>query len=90
MREKRKRKRDKSQRGQGKDNMLINSKKVKDFLKNKGLRSSADALFAINEELEKICLKTVSNTLAQKIKTIKASQVPKIDPLLSSSSPIKD
>ena len=86
----RKRKREKNQRGQDRDNMLINSKKVKGFLKNKGLRSSVDALIAINEQLEKICLKTVNNTLAQKIKTIKASQVPKIDPLLSSSSPMKD
>ena len=69
--------------------MLINSKKVKGLLKTKGVRSSTDALNAINEELKKICLKTTDNVLSKKVKTAKPEHVPKVDILLSSSSPLE-
>lgn len=69
--------------------MLINSKKVKELLKSKGVRCSGDVLGAINEELKKICLKTSDNVLAKKVKTAKAEHVPKVAPLLSPSSQIE-
>lgn len=65
--------------------MLINSSQVKNFFKSKGVRSSAEVLNRIDEEVKKICLKTTDNTLAKKLKTAKGKDVPKLDPLLSSS-----
>ena len=62
--------------------MLIISKKVKQFLKTKGVRLSEGTLQAIDQEVKKLCLKTADNVLADKLKTARPLHVPKIDPLL--------
>jgi len=62
--------------------MLIKSKKVKELLKSKGVRSSAEALIAIDEELKKICLKTTDNVLSKKIKTARPEHVPNVESII--------
>lgn len=65
--------------------MLIKSKKVKELLKDRGVRSSEKALIAIDEELKKICLKTTDNVLAKKVKTARPEHVPKIESMIGST-----
>ena len=70
--------------------MLINSSKVKEFLKNKGIRCSGDLYIALNEEVKKICLKTSDNAVAKQMKTAKATHVPKVDIFLNNIDSLKN
>ena len=65
--------------------MLIVSKKVKELLKQQGLRCSDEGLKAIDEELKKICLKAGDNVLADGLKTLRPAHVPKLDIFLDDS-----
>ena len=65
---------------------LIIVKKTKDLFKSRGLKTSDEAIKALNEEFEKICQKTADNVVANKLKTVKGVHVPKISLQLSSSS----
>ena len=63
---------------------LVVTKKVKDLFKTKGLKTSQEAVDAINKEVEKLCLKAADKVLADKLKTVKAPHVPRLDVALSS------
>ena len=65
---------------------LIIVKKTKDMFKSRGLKTSDEAIKALNEEFEKICQKTADTVLANKLKTVKSVHVPKISLQLSSNS----
>jgi len=71
---------------------LVIAKKIKDIFKEKGLRTSDEAVAAVNKELEKVCMRicnqTADQVVADKLKTVKASHVPNLDALLSSSTNI--
>ena len=64
---------------------LIIVKKTKDLFKTRGLKTSDEAIQALNVEFEKICQKAADNVLANKLKTVKGAHVPKISLQLSSS-----
>ena len=65
---------------------LVVTKKVKNLFKTKGLKTSQEAVDALNKELEKLCFKTADRVIANSLKTVKAPHVPKIDEILSSDS----
>ena len=65
---------------------LVVVKTVREIFKKKGLKISKEAIQAINKELEKLCLKSADNVMADKLKIVKASHVPELDALLDSSS----
>ena len=65
---------------------LVVTKKIKDLFKQKGIKTSQAAIEAIDKEVEKLCLKSVDNVLADQLKIAKANHIPKIDALLDSSS----
>ena len=65
---------------------LIIVKKTKDLFKTRGLKTSDEAIKALNVEFEKICQKAADNVLANKLKTVKGAHVPKISLQLSASS----
>ena len=71
---------------------LIVAKKIKDIFKEKGLRTSDEAIDAVNRELEKVCMRlcaqAADQVVADKLKTVKATHVPKLDALLDSSNNI--
>ena len=58
---------------------LIIVKKTKDLFKTRGLKTSDEAIKALNAEVEKICQKAADNVLANKLKTVKAPHVPKVN-----------
>ena len=64
---------------------LVVTKNVKVLFKGKGIKTSQQAVEAINKEVEKLCLKAVDNVAADKLKIVKASHIPQIDALLDSS-----
>ena len=63
---------------------LVVTKKVKDLFKEKGLKTSQEAVDAVNQQLKNLCLSAADKVLADKLKTVKASHVPKLDSVLSS------
>lgn len=63
---------------------LVVTKKVKDLFKEKGLKTSQEAVDAINQELKKFCLKAADKVIADKLKTVKAHHVPNLDSALGS------
>lgn len=69
---------------------LVVTKKIKDIFKGKDLRTSDEAVQAINKELEKVCMRICSQAAdrvrADKLKTVKAVHVPNLDSLLNSPS----
>ncbi|MCY4321167.1 MAG: hypothetical protein OXC37_02000 [Bdellovibrionaceae bacterium] len=65
---------------------LIVIKKIKDVFKSKGIKVSQSTLDSLNKELEKLCLKTADNVVADKLKVAKSNHVPSLDMLLDSSS----
>ena len=64
---------------------LLVVKKVRDVFKNKGIKVSQSAIDSLNQELEKLCLKTADNVSADKLKVAKSNHVPSLDVLLDSS-----
>ena len=64
---------------------LLVVKKVRDVFKSKGIKVSQSAIDSLNQELEKLCLKTADNVSADKLKVAKSNHVPSLDPLLDSS-----
>ena len=54
---------------------LINLSQVKAFLKQRGLRISPKALTALDEEVQKICLRAGDKVLADRRKTVKKSHI---------------
>ncbi len=69
---------------------LVVTKKIKDIFKAKGLRTSDEAIVAVNQELEKVCMKlcaqAAERVVADKLKTVKATHIPKLDAFLDSSN----
>ena len=57
---------------------LIIVKKTKDLFKTRGLKTSDEAVKALNREFEKICQKAADNVLANKLKTVKSAHIPKV------------
>lgn len=57
---------------------LIIVKKTKDLFKSRGLKTSDEAIQALNKEFEKICRKAADNVEANRLKTVKAAHVPDI------------
>lgn len=55
--------------------LLVKASRVKAFLKERGLRTSQEALNTLNEEVKKLCLKAGDKTLADKLKTVKSSHL---------------
>lgn len=66
---------------------LVVVKKIKNIFKEKGFRTSESAVKAINAELEKVCFKICDQAARQaeadRVKTIKGTHVPNMDPLLN-------
>ena len=62
---------------------LIVTKKVKDLFKAKGLKTSQEAVDAINQQLEKLCLSAADKVIADKLKTVKAAHIPQLDSVLN-------
>ena len=58
---------------------LVIVKKTKDLFKERGLKTSSEAIEALNKEFEKICHKAADNVVADKLKTVKATHVPNLD-----------
>ena len=56
---------------------MIIVKKTKDLFKTRGLKTSDEAIKALNQEFEKICQKAADNVLANKLKTVKGAHIPK-------------
>lgn len=65
---------------------LVVTKNIKDLFKQKGLKTSQQAIDAINKEIEKLCLKATDNVVADKLKIVKANHIPQLEALLNSSS----
>lgn len=65
---------------------LVVIKNIKDLFKQKGIKTSQQAIDAINKEVEKLCLKAGDRVVAEKLKIVKAGHIPQIDALLDSSS----
>jgi len=64
---------------------LIIVKQTKDLFKTRGLKTSDEAIKALNAEFEKICQKAADNVEASQLKTVKRVHVPQVDPHLGSS-----
>ena len=64
---------------------LIIVKKTKDLFKTRGLKTSDEAIQALNVEFEKICQKAADTVVANKLKTVKGAHVPKVDLQLNSN-----
>lgn len=64
---------------------LVIVKKVKDLFKEKGLKTSGEAIEVINQELRKLCLKAADQVIEDKLKTVKGVHVPKLDGLLETN-----
>ena len=58
---------------------LVIVKKTKDLFKARGLKTSAEAIDALNKQFEKLCQKAADNVIADKLKTVKASHIPNLD-----------
>ena len=58
---------------------LVIVKKTKDLFKTRGLKTSDEAIKAINAEVERICQKAADNVIANKLKTVKAPHVPTVN-----------
>lgn len=58
---------------------LVIVKKTKDLFKERGLKTSSEAIDALSKEFEKICQKAADNVIADKLKTVKAVHVPNLD-----------
>ncbi len=65
---------------------LVIVKKTKDLFKEKGLKTSSEAIDALNVQFKKLCQKAADNVIADKLKTVKANHVPNIEAHLSSDS----
>lgn len=63
---------------------LVIVKKTKDLFKERGLKTSSEAVEALSAQFEKLCHKTADNVIADKLKTVKAAHVPNLDSHLSS------
>ena len=61
---------------------LVVTKKVKDLFKERGLKTSQEAVDAINQELKKLCLASADKVVSDKLKTVKAHHIPKLDSIL--------
>ena len=61
---------------------LVVTKKVKDLFKERGLKTSQEAVDAINQELKKLCLASADRVVSDKLKTVKAHHIPKLDSTL--------
>ena len=64
---------------------LVIVKKTKDLFKERGLKTSAEAIDALSKEFEKICQKAADNVINDKLKTVKAVHIPNLDKLPSDS-----
>ena len=58
---------------------LVIVKKTKDLFKDRGLKTSAEAIDALNKQFEKLCQKAADNVIADKLKTVKAAHIPNLD-----------
>ena len=65
---------------------LVVTKKIKDLFKTKGLKTSQEAVDAINKELEVLCLKAADKVIADKLKTVKRAHVPSLSGVFNSSA----
>ena len=65
---------------------LIIVKKTKDLFKERGLKTSAEAMEALNKQFEQLCHKAADNVVADRLKTVKANHVPNLSVLGSSDS----
>ena len=64
---------------------LVVTKNIKLLFKQRGIKTSQQAIEALDKEVEKLCLKALDNVTADKLKIIKAGHIPQIDALLDSS-----
>ena len=60
---------------------LVIVKKTKDLFKDRGLKTSAEAIDALNKEFAKLCSKAADNVINDKLKTVKAGHIPNLDNL---------
>lgn len=58
---------------------LIIVKKTKDLFKTHGLKTSDEAVKALDAEFKKMCQKTADTVLTNKLKTVKAVHVQKLN-----------
>ena len=65
---------------------LVVTKKIKDLFKERGLKTSQEAVDTINQELRKLCLAAADKVIADKLKTVKSPHIPKLDAALGSDS----
>ena len=65
---------------------LVIVKKTKDLFKERGLKTSSEAIDALNVQFEKLCQKAADNVIADKLKTVKANHIPNLDSNLSFDS----
>jgi len=65
---------------------LVVIKNIKDLFRQKGIKTSQQAIDAINKEVAKLCLKAADRVTAEKLKIVKAGHIPQLDALLDSSS----
>lgn len=65
---------------------LVVTKKIKNLFKEKGLKTSQEAVDALDKELRKVCLKAADEAIAGKRKTVKGAHVPNVDGALSSDT----
>lgn len=64
---------------------LVIVKKTKDLFKERGLKTSSEAIETLNKEFAKLCQAAADNVIADKLKTVKAAHVPNLDAKLSNS-----
>ena len=65
---------------------LVVTKNIKRVFKSKGIKTSPEAIEAIDREVSKLCLKAADNVEANRQKIVRSGHIPKLDPLLSPSS----
>ena len=63
---------------------LVIVKKTKDIFKSRGLKTSSEAIDALNKQFEKLCQKTADNVVADKLKTVKGVHIPDLSTLFNS------
>ncbi len=63
---------------------MIILKKTKDMFREKGLKTSAEAMKALSTEFETLCKKVIDNVESRNLKIVKAVHVPKLSVILDS------
>ena len=64
---------------------MVVASSVKKLFKQRGAKTSQSAIEALHREVEKLCLKALDKAVADKVKIVKGSHIPSLDPLLDTS-----